>query len=82
MISKLRNVLLTVDDVIPGDVILCYSPDMREDRLGRESGYSHAVICCHTDSLLESAGGGVRLTNVATLLEDYRHVAVLRNSEV
>ncbi|GGC20240.1 hypothetical protein GCM10011572_46990 [Pseudoduganella buxea] len=81
MIRKLEHALVTADDIIPGDVILCYSPDMREARSGRESGYSHAAICCERGSILESSGGGVRLTNAAALLDEYGHVAVLRNTK-
>jgi hypothetical protein len=71
---------LDAADVRPGDVILCYSSDMREDRPGRQSGYSHAAIYVGQERVLESAGGGVRFTSIARLLDEYNHLVALRNS--
>ncbi len=71
---------LNESDIKPGDVILCYSPEMREARPGRESGYSHAAICCANEIILESAGGGVRLTSLQKLLDEYSHLAIVRNT--
>ena len=65
-----------------GDVVLCYSPDMRGQRSGLENGYSHAAICIEDSGLLEAAAGGVRSTSVELLLEEYGHLAILRNDEL
>lgn len=73
--------IMNIGDVQPGDVVLCYSSLMRDDRPGRESGYSHAAICIEPGQILESAGGGVRLNSLNVLVEEYQHLAVLRNAQ-
>lgn len=79
MVSAKLPIELKSTEVRPGDVILCYSQDMREERPGRQSGYSHAAICFDDGKILESAGSGVRKTDIKSLLDEYGHLAVIRN---
>ena len=73
--------IMKIGDVQPGDVVLCFSSSMRDARRGRESGYSHAAICIEPGQVLESAGGGVRHNALSDLVEEYEHLAVLRNAQ-
>lgn len=64
----------------PGDVLVCYSPQMIEE-VGCESGYSHAAIYLGAGEILESGTGGVKIISIEDLLSIYDHVAVLRASD-
>ena len=72
---------LEKDQTQPGDVLLCFSSEMA----GEEEflyGYSHAAICTVKSGVVESSNSGVSKTDISSLLEEYGHIAVLRNSEL
>lgn len=67
-------------ELVPGDVILCCSA-MTSDKAYQEtdSNYSHAAIHISGGEIAESSCKGVAITSVANLLDNYDHIAVLRN---
>ncbi|NWA28165.1 hypothetical protein HX870_03185 [Pseudomonas gingeri] len=73
--------ILEHDDILGGDVLLCYVPEYRDKGDLLSSGYAHAAICLDDTSIFEASTAGVKLTTVSSLLEEYAHVAVLRHTE-
>ena len=65
-------------DVRPGDVLVCYSAQMRSEDPVEGSGYSHVAIALDAPELLESNSAGVAISTLTKLLESYDHVAVIR----
>ncbi|CAA0098986.1 Uncharacterised protein [BD1-7 clade bacterium] len=67
-------------ELVPGDVILCCSA-MTSDKATQatHSKYSHAAIHLSSGDIAESSSKGVTITSVSDLLEEYDHIAVLRN---
>nr|CDQ34915.1 putative distant relative of cell wall-associated hydrolases [Virgibacillus halodenitrificans] len=66
----------------PGDVLLCYSPDLEGKNEYVKDGYSHVAICVSGRDIVEANSAGVALTNTSNLLDEYGHIAVLRNPEL
>jgi len=67
-------------ELVSGDVILCCSA-MTSDKVTQvtDSKYSHAAIHLSDGEIAESASKGVAITSASSLLEEYDHIAVLRN---
>lgn len=72
--------LLNEKELVPGDVILCCSA-MTSDKAAQvtDSNYSHAAIHIGDGEIAESSSKGVWITSVSNLLDEYDHIAVLRN---
>lgn len=70
--------ILKINDVYPGDVILC-----RSENFGGETAdytknkYVHAAICIRQSWCAESFGTRVREAEIDSLFESYDHIAVL-----
>jgi len=64
-----------------GDILLCYSSAIEGKAEELKNGYSHAAINTQK-GIIESSSGGVKITNITSLLNEYEHVAVLRNKEL
>jgi hypothetical protein len=74
MAKTLKN-----DDVNPGDVLLCFSRTAAERaKAATGSSYYHAAICMAPLLVAEVTIRGVRKTPLASLIDQYDHVAVLR----
>lgn len=71
--------ILNKESIKDGDVLLCYSAELHGKDSSVENGYSHAAICIHDSQIIESSAGGVKITNIEKLCEEYGHIAVLRN---
>ena len=68
------------EDLVPGDVILCCSVMTSEKAAqATDSKYSHAAIHVSDGEIAESSSKGVAITSVSNLLDEYDHIAVLRN---
>ncbi|MCD5361247.1 hypothetical protein [Chromobacterium aquaticum] len=74
--------IISKNSVRAGDVLLCFAQDMAGKEVGIEHGYSHVAMCINEIDIAESDSAGVRKTNISKLLEDYGHIAVLRNAEI
>ena len=66
----------------PGDVLLCYSADLDGKNEYVKDGDSHVAICVKDCDIVEANSAGVALTNTSNLLDEYGHLAVLRNPEL
>ena len=80
---KSHAYVLQETDLEVGDVLLCYS-SLVQSNFGEieevtGSAYSHAGISVGENMIAEAADGGVRISAVAELLEEYDHIAVFRN---
>ena len=74
--------ILKNSEIFAGDVLICYSAMLvSKGELGG-SGYSHVAIALKEGRVLESNHAGVRITIIPKLLEDYDHIAVMRNPEL
>jgi len=69
---------LKIADIQAGDVLLCYSRMTAEEETAIGTGYSHIAIALRGERVLEAANAGVQVVTVGRLLEDYDHIAVLR----
>lgn len=69
---------LKIADIQAGDVLLCYSRMTAEEETAIGTGYSHIAIALRGERVLEAANEGVQIVSVGRLLEDYDHIAVLR----
>lgn len=69
---------LIIADIQAGDVLLCYSRMTAEEETAIGTGYSHVAIALREGRVLEASNKGVQVVSVAGLLEDYDHIAVLR----
>lgn len=66
-------------DLVAGDVILCCSSLVTgKAEAVTDSKYSHAAISLGNGEIAESCSGGVKITSVQGLLEEYDHLAILR----
>jgi uncharacterized protein YycO len=74
--------VLTDGQIGPGDILLCFSRMTASELQAGDSGYSHAAIALGEQRVLEAAPSGVRIASVRSLLEEYDHIAVIRNSEL
>lgn len=72
---------LEIGDIRAGDVLLCYSSMTAEEETAAGTGYSHTAIALSGARVLEASNGGVKIASVEKLLEDYDHIAVLREIE-
>lgn len=72
---------LQIADILAGDVLLCYSHMTAEEETATGTGYSHIAIALRGERVLEATNEGVRIVAVGRLLEDYDHLAVLRELE-
>lgn len=70
---------LKISDIQAGDVLLCYSHLTAKEETASATGYSHVAIALRGGRVLE-ANKGVQLVSVAGLLDDYDHIAVLREA--
>lgn len=67
-------------ELVPGDVILCCSAmTSGKAEQATDSKYSHAAIHISDGEIAESSSKGVAITSVSNLLDEYDHIAVLRN---
>jgi len=73
---------LEIADVRSGDVLLCFSNMTAEEDQATGTGYSHTAIALTEQRVLEASNMGVRVISLASLLDDYDHIAVLRNNEL
>ena len=73
---------LKFDDLLVGDVLLCYSEMTAEEPDADGTGYSHTAIALPHQRVLEAAPAGVRIVPLSMLLDEYDHIAVLRNPEL
>jgi hypothetical protein len=69
---------LKITDIQAGDVLLCYSRMTAEEETAAGTGYSHIAIALAGERVLEASNEGVQVVAVGQLLEDYDHIAVLR----
>ncbi|MET2986892.1 hypothetical protein G5B88_20700 [Herbaspirillum seropedicae] len=69
---------LTISDIQAGDVLLCYSHMTAGEDTAGETGYSHAAIALRDGQVLEASNSGVKVVSAKRLLDDYDHIAVLR----
>lgn len=80
--NRLDINFLKESDLSPGDVLLCYSENLSGKSEHLKNGYSHVAIVTGDGSVSDSDSSGIKKTNISTLLEDYGHIAVLRNPEL
>lgn len=74
--------ILNEEQLESGDVLLCYS-SMFEGKVDEiNQGYSHAAIYTKNNGIVESSSSGVKTTTVSLLLDEYEHIAILRNKEL
>jgi len=69
---------LKTADIQAGDVLLCYSRMTAEEETAVGTAYSHVAITLRGARVLEAANEGVQVISIERLLEDYDHIAVLR----
>ena len=74
---------LRLDDLIPGDVLLSLGPDELSKLLAwnGDSDYSHGMLVCDTENLIEAAVVGVRKVPLAERIHDrdeMRYIDVFR----
>lgn len=69
---------LKTTDIQGGDVLLCYSRMTAKEETAVGTGYSHVAIALRDKRVLEAANEGVQVTSIESLLEEYGHIAVLR----
>ena len=74
--------ILNKEQLKAGDVLLCYSSTFEGKVDEISQGYSHAAIYTKNNGIVESSSSGVKTTTVSSLLDEYEHVAVLRNKEL
>ena len=74
--------ILNEEQLEAGDVLLCYSSMLEGKGDEIRHGYSHAAIYTKNNCIVESSSSGVKTTTVSSLLDEYGHVAVLRNKEL
>lgn len=80
--ERMTLLIIKSEEICAGDVFLCYSAMMETEDNDGGSGYSHVAISIDGEKILESNSTGVKLTSVSALLEEYNHIAVMRNSEL
>lgn len=71
--------ILKKEEICAGDVLLCFSKMMVDKGEEGGSGYSHVAISLNDQDVLESNSAGVHVSSVSHLLDEYEHIAVLRN---
>jgi uncharacterized protein YycO len=74
--------ILNESQVQPGDILLCYSADLKGKNECVMQGYSHVAICTFKTGVIEASSNGINRTSVIDLLSEYGHIAVLRNSKL
>lgn len=74
--------ILKEEELEPGDILLCYSSGLEGKSEEIKNGYSHAAINTQNNGVLESSSTGVKTTSISSLLNEYEHIAVLRNKEL
>ena len=74
--------LIYENEIVAGDVLLCYSEVLngKNDRI--QNGYSHVAIVTSDKKVVESSSSGIKVTCIPNLLDEYEHIAVLRNHEL
>ena len=75
--------ILNIDDVTPGDVLLCRSGSFDGGDIPEVTGskYTHAAICVRPHWVAEASGRHVKVTQIENLLETYNHIAVLHQPD-
>lgn len=73
---------LTIADIQAGDILLCHSHMTAEEKTAIGTGYSHVAIALREGRVLEASNVGVQVVSVEELLEDYDHIAVLRELNI
>lgn len=70
------------EEICAGDILLCFSNMMCNNDKKGGSGYSHVAISIDGAEILDANSKGVRITNISKLLDEYDHIAVMRNSQL
>ena len=78
--TQLKPPTLDVSDLLPGDVVLCYSHLMADEH-PEIAGYCHVAICLESREILQADSDGVTVVRAEKLLDSYDHLAVLRARE-
>lgn len=65
-----------------GDILLCYTSQADGKVEEIQNGYAHVAICALEEKIIEASSLGVIKTNITNLLDEYDHIAVLRNNEL
>ena len=78
----MNAVTIEKEQVFAGDVLLCYSSMMDGEAQAEGIGYSHVAIALKDQRVSEATPSGVRISDLAHLLDEYDHIAVLRNPEL
>jgi len=73
---------LKIANILAGDVLLCFSSMTAEEAQAVGTGYSHTAIALTEQRALEASTAGVHVVPIARLLDEYDHIAVLRNPEL
>jgi hypothetical protein len=69
---------LKIADIRAGDILMCYSSMTAEEKSAIGTGYSHVALALREKLVLEASHKGVKIVSVEGILEDYDHIAVLR----
>lgn len=71
---------LKLEDVKPGDVLFCYSPDVANEEHNKPTKYGHVAIALANRQVLDSSNS-VKIKTLEELLDDYDHIAVKRATQ-
>ena len=82
MVQLVKPVIIEEKQLESGDILLCYSSMAEGKAEELKNGYSHAAINTRNNGIIESSSSGVKAIDIPTLLEEYEHIAVLRNNEL
>ena len=72
--------IITADKLLAGDLLLCYSPQLKGTDDELKWGYAHVALCGDEGKPFEASDKGVRETTVQKLLAEYEHLAIVRAS--
>jgi hypothetical protein len=81
MSAKQKDKILELNQLLAGDVLLCYGDGRLANKIAEQSGskYTHAAICYSPTEAVESGGNSVAKVSIDELVSRYPHIAVLRN---
>jgi hypothetical protein len=81
MSAKQNDKTLDLNQLVAGDVLLCYGAGRLANKIAEQSGskYTHAAICYSPTEAVESGGNSVAKVSITELVSRYSHVAVLRS---
>lgn len=74
-------IIMKQTDVRAGDVLLGYAAITADEEQAKPLGYSHAAIALSNQLVLEASTSGVSIIKINDLLDEYEHLAVLRNRD-